>query len=414
MFSSPPSLWALGPQDWRKLFPVLSTISQISRGLSLVRISGFGIRIPGFARLCALLLWAFVAAPAFTHAAVLWSDPGPTLVHENGEGSDLLNGALKRDDSSSDTLYFKLHVDPLSDASTEEYLAGLELYEAGAERLGIGNALKAWAYSAFTIAADESGNLAEYVDLHSSRPEPSRPGSFYSYEVPHRGLETTIIFQVQYIAGGDDLVTVWLNPDLGPGATRGTQQERLITHFTANASFDELHLRHNGGGSGWIFSDLQIATSFEDFTTPAVEIAEVAARGIAQGELPFTFRSWQTEQGLPQNVVRALAQTRDGCVWVGSDDGVARFDGLRFTSLGLREGLQGGPVRALLGDRHGALWIGSAGGGLTRLSQGRLTTFTQREGLPANAITALAEDNSGRIWVGTEAGLALWEQDRAV
>src|SRR5438445_10226291 len=117
----------------------------------------FGTRICGSARLCPLLIWALAAA-APARAAILWSDPGPTLVHENGEGGDLLNGALKRDDSSSDTLYFKLHVDPLSDSSTEEYLAGLGLYEAGAERLGIGNALKAWAYSAFKIVADESGN----------------------------------------------------------------------------------------------------------------------------------------------------------------------------------------------------------------------------------------------------------------
>lgn len=359
-------------------------------------------------------LWLFLAVVPPARAAVLWSDPGPTLVHENGEGSDLLNGALKRDDSSSDTLYFKLHVDPLSDASTEEYLAAFELYEASAERLGVGNALKAWAYSAFKIIADESGNFADYIDLHSSRPEPSGPGSFYTYELPHRGIESTIVFRVQYVAGGDDRVTVWLNPDLGPGATEATQQASLITHFSANAAFDEIHLRHNGGGGGWIFSDLQIATSFEDFTFPSGATPAGAARGIAQGELPFTFRSWQTEQGLPQNFVRALAQTSDGCVWVGSDDGVARFDGLRFVSLGLREGLQSGPVRALLGDRKGALWIGGAGGGLTRLSQGRLTTFTQRDGLPANAITALAEDNSGRIWVGTEAGLALWEHERAV
>jgi ligand-binding sensor domain-containing protein/signal transduction histidine kinase len=360
------------------------------------------------------LLWAVATAPLFTNAAVLWNERGPTLVHENGEGTDLLNGALKRDDSSTDTLYFKLHIDPLSDASTEEYLAALELYEGVEERLGMGNALKAWAYSAFKIIAGETGKYADYTDLHSSRPEPSAPGSFFSYELPHRGLESTLVFKVQYIAGSDDLVTVWLNPDLGPGATEASQQESLITHFRANASFDEIRLRHNGGGGGWIFSDLEIATSFDDFTTPASPSSGGASRSIAQGELPFTFRSWQTEHGLPQNFVRALAQTLDGCVWVGSDDGVARFDGLRFVPLGLREGLQSGPVRALLGDRDGTLWIGSAGGGLTRVYQGQIKTFTRKDGLPANSVTALAEDKQGRIWVGTEAGLAVWQHDRAV
>ena len=360
-----------------------------------------------------LVVWSLTAPAVWSRAAVLWSDLGATLVHETGAGSDILNGALKRDDSSTDTLYFKLHVDPLSDASTEEYVAAFELYERGEERLGVGNALKAWAYSAFkTIETGESGKATDYVDLHSSRPEPAGPGTFFTYEHPHRGLESTIVFKVQYVAGGEDLVTVWLNPDLGPGASETSQPESLITRFNANASFDEIHLRHSGGGSGWIFSDLEIASSFSDFTTPASTPANAAAPGIGQGELSFTFRSWQTEQGLPQNCVRALAQTRDACLWVGSDDGVARFDGLRFVSFGLREGLNSGPVRALLGDSRGALWIGGAGGGLTRLQDGRFTTFTVRDGLPADSITALAEDNAGRIWVGTEAGLVVWENER--
>src|SRR6266446_3693180 len=91
-----------------------------------------------------------------SHAVVLWSDPGATLVHATGAGTDILGGALKRDDSSADTLYFKFRVEPLSDASMEEYFAAFELYEGDAERLGVGNALKAWAYSAFANT-DETG-----------------------------------------------------------------------------------------------------------------------------------------------------------------------------------------------------------------------------------------------------------------
>ncbi len=50
-----------------------------------------------------------LATPA--SAVVLWNDPDATLVHENGAGADILGGALKRDDSANDTLYFKFHVD---------------------------------------------------------------------------------------------------------------------------------------------------------------------------------------------------------------------------------------------------------------------------------------------------------------
>src|SRR5262249_36499450 len=137
----------------------------------------------------------------------------------------------KRDDTANDTLYFKFHLNPLSDVTTEEYFAAFELYEADAERLGIGNAFKAWAYSAF-LGQDEGAEAAKggYIDLHSSRPEPVE-GNSSAYELPHRGVERTVVFKVQYIAGGDDLVTVWLNPDLGPGANEVYQAETLATRF---------------------------------------------------------------------------------------------------------------------------------------------------------------------------------------
>lgn len=353
-----------------------------------------------------ILAWANTAC-----ATILWSDLGATLIHETGNGSDILGGALKEDDSSTNTLYFKFHVDPLSDASTEEYYAAFELYEGDKERLGIGNALKAWAYSAFIAdATGESDEGANYIDLHSSRPEPPpSPGTFLYYENPHRGIECTFVFKVQYVAGGDDLVTIWLNPDLGPGATEAAQPKNLITSFRANASFNEIHLRHGGGGGGWIFSDMTIATSFNDFVTSTGN--EPGGSQLGVGALPFTFRSWQREQGMPQDLVRAVAQTRDGYLWIGTDDGVARFDGVKFVSFGLPEGLHSGPVRALFGDSHDTLWIGSVGGGLIRWQDGYFTTLTMKDGLPSDSITALTEDSDGRLWIGTEAGLVLWEKN---
>ena len=352
------------------------------------------------------ILMAWVAATT-SSAVVLWSDLSTTLVYQTGMGSDILGGAVKRDDSATDTLYFKFHVDPLSDTSTEEYFAAFELYERDEERLGLGNALAAWAYSAFI-----SGPAGAFHDLNSSRPEASGQGTFFDYENPHRGLESTIIFKVQYFGGGDDLVTVWLNPDLGPGASEAAQPESLITRFRANASFDEIHLRHGGGGGGWVFSDMEIATSFSDFVTSGSDESNGAISRLGRGERPVTFHSWQREQGLPQNSVRALAQTSDGYLWVGNDDGVVRFDGVRFVSFGLREGLNSGPVQTLYGDSAGALWIGSVGGGLTCRKGEKFTNYTMRDGLPADSITALAEDNEGRMWVGTEAGLAVWRDGR--
>ena len=351
------------------------------------------------------------AAPA--QAAILWSDLGATLVHDSGAGSDILGGALKRDDTSSDTLYFKFHVEPLSDASTEEYFAAFQLYEGETERLAIGNSLKAWAYSAFNTAETGLSNrIAGDFDLQSSRPESSSPGVFLPYELPRRGIESTIVFKVQYVPGGDDRVTVWLNPDLAPGATEASQPEGVTTTFKANASFNQIHLRHGGGGGGWTFSDMAIATSFNDFVTTGSSEPGQATADIGGSALPFTFRLWQREQGLPENSVRALTQTRDGYLWLGSDEGLARFDGVRFVSFGLREGMPSGSVRTLFEDSRGALWIGTFAGGLTRWQDGRFTTFTLREGLPSDSVTALTEDSEGRLWVGTEEGLVVWQNGR--
>jgi ligand-binding sensor domain-containing protein/signal transduction histidine kinase len=354
-----------------------------------------------------------LAAPA--GAVILWNDPDATLIHETGAGTDILGGAVKRDDSANDTLYFKFHVDPLSDKDTEEYFAAFELFEGDAERLGIGNALKAWAYSAF-IPGRETGQtnaLADYVDLRSSKPESPADAASVSYQYPRRGVGVTIVFKIQYIPGEDDLVTVWLNPDLGPGANEAYQPERLTTRFNANGKFDEIRLRHAGRGGGWKFSDLAIATSFSDFADVSSSRPSEAAWSADGGASQVGFQTWQKEQGLPQGPVRALVQTQDGYLWVGGDDGLARFDGLRFVAFGIQEGIKTGPVSALFEDSRGALWIG-AESGLSCWRDHHIATLTTRDGLPANTITALAEDAAGRLWVGTEAGLVLWQNGQAL
>src|SRR5208282_5571476 len=352
-----------------------------------------------------LLGWAIPA-----RGVVLWSDLGATLAHETGPGSDILGGALKRDDASSDTLYFKFHVAPLSDFTTEEYFAAFELYAGDTERLGVGNASRAWAYSAFFSppANGESQDLA-YVDLHSAKPEASAPGSASSYEFPRRGTERTIIFKVQYVPGGDDLITVWLDPDLGPGANEVYQPEALTTRFNADASFDEIRLRHGGAGGGWMVSDMAIATSFGDFVDTSSAKPAGTAPGAGPGGLPFSFQSWQRESGMPRGPLRALAQTADGYIWLGSDEGVARFDGVRFVDLNLGGNAPAAQVSALLGGAEGELWIGTAGKGLLRCSDGQTARLTVGLGLPSDSITALAQDSQRRIWVGTANGLALWQ-----
>ncbi len=218
--------------------------------------------------ICALILGAVVFAPS-AHATVLWQDSSKVLVHENGTGREILNGNVRRGATASDTLYFKFHIDPLSDVGTEEYLAGLQFFEGDTEKFGVGNSLKAYGYSAFNTAEQGDNNkIYGDVDLRSGSPEAFETGKIVTYELPRRGLARTLVFKVQYVPDGDDKVTVWMNPDLTPGATEENQPEKLTTRFKANGKFDSIRLRHNGNGGGWYFSDVEIATSFNDLIVP--------------------------------------------------------------------------------------------------------------------------------------------------
>lgn len=199
-------------------------------------------------------------------AEVLWSDIPPRVIHSTPEGNDILGGALHRDDTSSDVLYFRLKVEPLSDVYTERYYALFQLVEDGQYRLAVGNAPEAWGYSAcFTSETGPHNQESGEYDLKSAQPEAAGLGATQPYELARHNQQRTIVFKVQYVPGADDLVTVWLSPERARGATDENQPEELTTRFQADASFDEIRLRHEGGGNGWIFSDMAIATSFNDF-----------------------------------------------------------------------------------------------------------------------------------------------------
>ncbi len=115
---------------------------------------------------------------------------------------------------------------------------------------------------------------------------------------------------------------------------------------------------------------------------------------------------WGTEQGLPQNTVPAIAQTKDGYLWLGTELGLVRFDGLNFTVFDKSNtpALKSNVVDALLADNDGSLWIGTIGGGLTHFSAGEFIGFTSRDGLSSDSVLALLLDRSGDLWIGTEGG----------
>jgi len=121
----------------------------------------------------------------------------------------------------------------------------------------------------------------------------------------------------------------------------------------------------------------------------------------------FGNQVWLTENGLPQNTVQVVTQTRDGYIWIGTQEGLARFNGNSFAVFDKDNTtqLKSNDIRALLEDRSGALWI-STSYGLVRKQGTTFTAFTTAEGLPDNSIGPLLQAQDETIYIATSAGVA--------
>ena len=121
----------------------------------------------------------------------------------------------------------------------------------------------------------------------------------------------------------------------------------------------------------------------------------------------YVYQSWTTFDTLNGTTTTDVIQTKDGYINIGTYEGLARFDGVNFTThkKTADNGLTFVSVRAILEDSNGTLWIGSNDEGLQRIDDEGKKTYTIQNGLPNNSIRALAEDKKGNVWVGTAAGV---------
>ena len=121
----------------------------------------------------------------------------------------------------------------------------------------------------------------------------------------------------------------------------------------------------------------------------------------------YSHRVWRTEDGLPQNRVQAIAQTSDGYLWVGTSEGLARFDGLRFTLYDQSNtpAIADNSIASLESAPDGSLWIGTEGGGLLHYAGGHFQRFGEKDGLTNGFIRTTHLGPDGQLWVGTDRGL---------
>jgi len=131
--------------------------------------------------------------------------------------------------------------------------------------------------------------------------------------------------------------------------------------------------------------------------------------GVASvGSAPdYAKRLWQAQDGLPDEIVHAFAQTRDGYLWIGTQGGLLRFDGQRFVlyDRGNTPGLTESGVNCLLAARDGSLWIGTEGGGVVRYQNHSFHPYPTADGQSNSFVRTVFEDSKGTIWVGADQGL---------
>lgn len=127
------------------------------------------------------------------------------------------------------------------------------------------------------------------------------------------------------------------------------------------------------------------------------------ARQISQ----YAVTSWAEENGLPSSDVRAIAQDRDGVLWLGTNAGLVRFNGMRFVLWEERYSahLRTAEITALCVAENGDLWVATSGGRITRIRDGGAVDFTQTDGIP-RVIMRLFVDHQGVVWAGGEGGLS--------
>ena len=145
----------------------------------------------------------------------------------------------------------------------------------------------------------------------------------------------------------------------------------------------------------------------------AISCAPLSGLSKARALSQFSYQTWQTGSGLPQNTIHSIVQGRTGYLWLATEGGLARFNGLHFEVFDTRNTpvFKSNNMQALIEDRSGALWIATAAG-LYRFANDRFEVIAAESNL-----LALAIDRTGTVWAvapGTLLGVSSGAGDRSL
>jgi signal transduction histidine kinase/ligand-binding sensor domain-containing protein len=126
------------------------------------------------------------------------------------------------------------------------------------------------------------------------------------------------------------------------------------------------------------------------------------------------FDIWTNENGLPQNTVTSILQTRDGYLWLTTFDGLVRFDGVNFAIFNTfnAPGMRTNRLTRLFEDQGGTLWAITELAGLTEIRNGKFQTYTTADGLPSNKVRRLRDLDDGSVLIETASGFTRFGDGR--
>ncbi len=129
----------------------------------------------------------------------------------------------------------------------------------------------------------------------------------------------------------------------------------------------------------------------------------ISAIGQEKSIKDYSVEVWDANRGFTPFSISAIVQSPDGYLWLGTDEGLVRFDGVQFTvfSTNNTPGIKHNNISSLCIQSDSSLWIGMNGGGICRLKNNTFTPYTTEQGLPENTILSLAAGHDSVLWVGT-------------
>ena len=130
-----------------------------------------------------------------------------------------------------------------------------------------------------------------------------------------------------------------------------------------------------------------------------------------EGASEWIHHAWQTDEGLPDNSVTGIVQTRDSFLWVATRGGLLHFNGVDFTTIPL-PGISNRVIRASFLDAQGRVWVAMERQQVACLDPEGARTFGPAEGMPDRLFSAIAGDKDGAVWVASANGLTRIQDGR--